>query len=88
MGDALIGLDGVGGAWPLVVSRAEPRAFEVELDGQPEREPAPGEEGAPLPWIEVCVPFPRGERAEAMVDRLVQLGTAAIRPLSAWATSC
>ncbi len=80
-GDHLIGLDGVGSAWPLVVKRAEARVFEVEVDGEPLREPAPGEVGAPLPWIEVCVPFPRGERAEAMVERLVQLGAAGIRPL-------
>lgn len=83
LGDRLIGLDGAGSAWPLVVRRAEARHFEVEADGDPTREPAPGEPGAPLPWIEVCVPFPRGERAEAMVDRLVQLGTGAIRPLLA-----
>lgn len=82
-GDRLIGLDGAGAAWPLVVRRSEARTFEVELDGEPEREPAPGEDGAPLPWIEVCVPLPRGERAEAMVDRLVQLGVAAIRPFLA-----
>lgn len=82
-GDRLIGLDGSGGAWPLVVRRAEARVFEVEVDGEPVREPAPGEPGAALPWIEVCVPFPRGERAEAMVDRLVQLGAAGIRPLLA-----
>lgn len=82
-GDRLIGLDGEGAAWPLVVRRSEPRTFEVELDGDPTREPAPGEPGAPLPWIEVCVPLPRGDRAESMVDRLVQLGAAAIRPLAA-----
>jgi len=80
-GDPLIGLDGVGGLWPLVVTRAEARVFEVEVTGEPEREPAPGEPGAALPWIEVCVPLPRGERAESMVERLVQLGAAAIRPL-------
>jgi 16S rRNA (uracil1498-N3)-methyltransferase len=80
-GDRLVGLDGVGAAWPLVVRRASARALEVEADGPPAREPAPGEAGSALPWIEVCVPLPRGERAEALVDRLAQLGAAAIRPL-------
>lgn len=82
-GDRLIGLDGVGGAWPLVVRRADARDFEVEADGAPTHEPEPGETGAALPWIEVCVPLPRGDRAEALAERLVQLGVAAIRPLLA-----
>ncbi len=81
-GDRLIGLDGIGGAWPLVVRASGRRELEVEPDGDPTREPAPGEIGAPLPWIEVCVPLPRGDRAEALVERLVQLGAAAIRPLA------
>lgn len=81
-GDRLIGLDGVGGAWPLVVRASGRRELEVDPDGDPTREPRPGDAGAPLPWIEVCTPLPRGDRAEAMVDRLVQLGVAAIRPLA------
>jgi 16S rRNA (uracil1498-N3)-methyltransferase len=83
VGDRLWGLDGAGGAWPLVVARSDARAFEVEVDGAPRREPAPGEAGATLPWIEVCAALPRGERAEALVDRLVQLGAAVLRPLRA-----
>ena len=43
--------------------------------------PPPGEEGAPLPWIEVAVAWPRKARAEEMLGRLVQLGAAAISPL-------
>ncbi len=82
-GDRLVGLDGQGAAWPLVVRRSDAREFQVEGDGDPEVEPAPGELGARLPWIEVVCALPRGERAEAMVDRLVQLGVAAIRPLAA-----
>jgi 16S rRNA (uracil1498-N3)-methyltransferase len=82
-GDRLLGLDGHGAAWPLVVRRADARAFEVECEGAAQVEPAPGEAGAPLPWIEIVGALPRGDRAEEMVDRLVQLGVAAIRPLAA-----
>ncbi len=82
-GDRLIGLDGAGAAWPLRVVRADPRAFDVAIDGEPEREPAPGEAGAPLAWIEIVTALPRGERAEQMVDRLVQLGAAAVVPVTA-----
>jgi len=82
-GDRLVGLDGLGAAWPLVVERSDARAFEVRAEGEPTREPAPGEPGASLPWIEVAVALPRGDRAEAMVERLAQLGAAAIRPLLA-----
>lgn len=82
-GDRLVGLDGQGAAWPLVVRRSDAREFQVECEGDPQVEPAPGEVGARLPWIEVVSALPRGDRAEAMVDRLVQLGVAAIRPLAA-----
>ncbi|HUG36948.1 MAG TPA: RsmE family RNA methyltransferase [Candidatus Limnocylindrales bacterium] len=79
-GDALVGLDGRGGRWPLRVVRAEGRRLEVEVEGPLTVEPAPGEEGAPLPWIEIALPLPRG-RGEAVVDRLTQLGVAAVTPL-------
>jgi len=83
IGDALVGLDGEGGRWPLRVADVAGGAFEVEAAGQPQREPGPGEPGGRLPWIEVAVCLPREKRAEAMVDRLVQLGMAALTPL--WA---
>jgi 16S rRNA (uracil1498-N3)-methyltransferase len=41
----------------------------------------PGRPGAPLPWLEVAAPLPKGARAEAMLDRLTQLGLCAFRPL-------
>ena len=44
---------------------------------------APGEPGAPLPWIELAVSWPRKGRAEEMLSALVQLGAAAITPLDA-----
>src|SRR5436190_12849515 len=80
-GDSLVGLDGRGRAWPLVVTAAERGRFEVEISGAPRLEPAPGEPGAPLPWIEIAAPWPRGARAEEMLDRLVQLGLASFAPL-------
>jgi 16S rRNA (uracil1498-N3)-methyltransferase len=82
-GDRCVGLDGAGSAWPLVVTASGKRGIEVEVAGEVVREPAPGEAGAPLPWIEVAVAMPRGARAESMVDALTQLGVAAITPLLA-----
>jgi 16S rRNA (uracil1498-N3)-methyltransferase len=79
-GDTLHGLDGQGTVWPLRVLAAG-RALELEVSGPPRREPAPGEPGAPLPWIEVGLSLPRGGRAEECVGRLVQLGVAAVQPL-------
>ena len=79
-GDALVGLDGRGGRWPLRVVGVEGRGLEVEVDGAASFEPAPGEQGASLPWIEIALPLPRG-RGEEVVDRLTQLGIAAVTPL-------
>jgi len=83
LGDKLVGLDGAGAAWPLVVARSDARTFEVRGDGEPTREPAPGEYGSGLPWIEVATALPRGDRGESMVERLAQLGAAVLRPLLA-----
>jgi 16S rRNA (uracil1498-N3)-methyltransferase len=80
-GDRCIGLDGAGSAWPLVVTASDRRRFEVEVAGDRLHEPAPGEPGARLPWIEVAVALPRGARAETMLDAIVQLGAAAVTPL-------
>lgn len=82
-GDRLIGLDGVGGAWPLIVSKRQARALEFEVAGDPEHQARPGAPGAALPWIEVAVAFPRTAPSEEMLGRLTQLGVAAITPLSA-----
>ena len=80
-GDRCIGLDGAGHAWPLVLTCVDKRGVEVAADGQGVSEPAPGEDGAPLPWIELAVAMPRGSLAETMIDGLVQLGAAALTPL-------
>ncbi|MCP3916710.1 MAG: 16S rRNA (uracil(1498)-N(3))-methyltransferase [bacterium] len=80
-GDAIVGLDGRGGRYPLRVLAVDRHAIAVEPTGEAEHEPAPGEAGAPLPRIIACAPLPKGPRAEAMIDRLTQLGVAAIVPL-------
>ncbi len=94
VGDALLGLDGAGGCVPLRIrslgvgnaakarGRASEReALELAPAGSAWREPAPGEAGAALPWIELAIAWPKPALAEAMLDRLVQLGAAAIVPL-------
>ena len=96
-GDALIGLDGRGSAWPLRIAadgerddargaRGPRRArsatpVRLEADGEPWCEAAPGEPGAPLPRIELAFALPRGPRAADLVDRATQLGAARLSPL-------
>ncbi len=80
-GDRCVGLDGSGRSWPLLVTRVDKRSVEVEATGAPTQEPAPGEPGAALPWIEMAVAWPKGPRAEDMVAALAQLGAAALTPL-------
>ncbi|MEM7306038.1 MAG: 16S rRNA (uracil(1498)-N(3))-methyltransferase [Planctomycetota bacterium] len=82
-GDPCVGLDGRGHAWPMRVAAVGRRDLGLELTGAPEHEPEPGTPGAPLPWIEVAVAWPRRPRAEEMLRRLTQLGVARITPLVA-----
>ena len=82
-GDACQGLDGQGRRWPLVVRSIARRRVELEATGDPHMDPAPGRPGAPLPWIELCIAWPRKTRAEPMIGSLVQLGAACITPLRA-----
>lgn len=81
-GDALVGLDGRGARWPLCV-RSAGKALELEAADEPEHEPAPGAEGSDCPWFELAVAWPRRNRVEDMLGRLVQLGAAAVVPLVA-----
>lgn len=85
-GDELVGLDGRGGVWPLVVVDGPGRDLRVAAAGAPHRDPAPGAPGAPLPRLELATAVPRGGRAEELLDRLVQLGVDAWQPL-AWERS-
>ncbi len=80
-GDEILGLDGRGNAWPLRIAGVSGREPELEATGPVRAEPPPGAAGASLPWIEVLVSWPRSARAEPMLDRLVQLGAAAVVPL-------
>ena len=80
-GDLVTGLDGRGTRHPLRVRALTKRALTLESAGEPEFEPAPGAEGAPLPWFELAVSWPKRNRVEDMVNRLTQLGAAALRPL-------
>jgi len=82
-GDACLGLDGRGRSWPLKVVAATRRELGLEVTGPEEHEPEAGGLGAPLPFIEVAVAFPRRPRAEEMLLRLTQLGAARITPLRA-----
>lgn len=80
-GERLLGLDGRGHAWELEVLKAERRALELRATGQAWSEPPPGAPGAPLPWIEVWSPLPKGGRAEDLLDALTQIGVARFVPL-------
>lgn len=82
-GADLIGLDGRGGRYPLRVRALRKNGLELEPTGPATHEPAPGEEDSSLPWFEMAVAWPRRNRVEDMLGRLVQLGAAAIRPLVA-----
>jgi 16S rRNA (uracil1498-N3)-methyltransferase len=83
VGDRITGLDGRGLRIELEVLEVGRRTLVLAPVGPEQREPAPGEPGAPLDWIEVAAPLPRGDRGEELVDRLVQLGVAAFAPLAA-----
>lgn len=82
-GDRALGLDGRGRAWPLEAFRGPGRRPEIELrvSGPAWCAPAPGSPQAPLPWIELCFPWPRPGREEALLERAAQLGAARLNPL-------
>ncbi len=80
-GDPFLGLDGQGSLWRLELGETGRHAAKLHRLGPPLREPAPGEEGAPLPWVELAVAWPKRPRADPMLRTLVQLGVAAIVPL-------
>jgi 16S rRNA (uracil1498-N3)-methyltransferase len=80
-GDEFLAGDGRGRAWDVRVIRAERSGLELEVLGEPLVEAAPGEAGARGPRIELALALPRGGRSEVMLERLTQLGFAALRPL-------
>ena len=82
-GDLLLGLDGRGHRWPLRITALGTHEIGLQPAGPGEFVPAPGEAGSMLPWIELAVSWPRRNRIEGMISRLVQLGASAIFPLDA-----
>ncbi|MFT7667356.1 MAG: 16S rRNA (uracil1498-N3)-methyltransferase [Planctomycetota bacterium] len=80
-GDRIVGLDGRGNSWELVVKNSDRRNLELELCGEMVSAPVPGSAKASLPWIEVWCPLPKGNRAEAMISKLTQLGMARFVPI-------
>jgi 16S rRNA (uracil1498-N3)-methyltransferase len=80
-GDAFVGLDGRGRAWPMRVRAVERMRADIECTGEPVLEPRAGEPDADLDWIELALVLPRGGRAEELVDAATQLGVSAIRAL-------
>ncbi|MDP6408334.1 MAG: RsmE family RNA methyltransferase [Planctomycetota bacterium] len=80
-GDRLCGLDGRGASWPLEVTAVGRDRLELVRCGPPVREAEPGAGGAGGEWIELALSLPRGARTAAMVERLVQLGLARLRPV-------
>ena len=81
-GDRLVGLDGRGGRWPVVVQSVQRGAIAVAVEGEVARDPEPGSADSGEPWIEVAASLPRPGRAEAMVERLTQLGVSLVRPVA------
>ena len=82
-GDRIVGIDGKGGRWSLEIEREDSGSLLLQALDEPEYSPEPGAAGARMPWIELACAWPRKNRVEAMLGRLVQLGAAAITPLLA-----
>ena len=82
-GDLILGLDGLGHRWPLRITALGTSEVGLQPAGPAEFVPAPGEAGSVLPWVEVAVSWPRRNRVEGMVSRLVQLGASVLFPLLA-----
>lgn len=82
VGDRIVGLDGRGAAWPLVVRSVARRALELESAGDPVRAPRPGTPGSGAPAVEVALSLPKGSRAEDCLGRLTQLGVTLVTPLT------
>lgn len=82
-GDAFEALDGEGARWNCELLEVGRRRAVARVLSGPVVEPAPGEPGSDLPWIEAAIAWPKKGRAEDMLGPLTQLGVASIRPLEA-----
>jgi len=74
----VVALDGAGSAWDLELTQARRGETLWRLLGKLASEPEPGAADSPLPWLEIAVAPPKGARADELVERLVQLGVAAV----------
>lgn len=81
-GEALVGGDGAGSAWPLRVAAAGRAELALEVTGPGWSVPAAGEPGSRAPRVEVALALPRGGRSEAALERLAQLGAWSVLPLT------
>ncbi len=78
VGERILGLDGRGCAWPLSVTAVSRDEVRLEPDGEPYREPPPGEPGSRIGQVELAVAWPRPQVGEELLDGLVQLGCARV----------
>lgn len=76
-------LDGRGGRGRAELVGSGRRPDGARLLAPLDRTPLAGEPGSRLPHLELVLPPPRGARFEPLLDRLGQLGVAAIRPFLA-----
>ena len=77
-GACIVALDGAGSTWDLELADVRRGEALWRLRGELASEPEPGAPGSALPWLEVAVAPPKGARADELVERLVQLGVAAV----------
>jgi 16S rRNA (uracil1498-N3)-methyltransferase len=82
-GACIVALDGAGSTWDLELADVRRGEALWRLRGELASEPEPGAPGSALPWLEVAVAPPKGARADELVERLVQLGVAAVVLLGA-----
>ncbi|MBS0449097.1 MAG: 16S rRNA (uracil(1498)-N(3))-methyltransferase [Proteobacteria bacterium] len=74
-GDALVLFDGLGGEWDATIARIGARDVAVDVQAQRavDRE---------LPFaVTLAIGMPANERMDALVEKVTELGVAAIRPL-------
>jgi 16S rRNA (uracil1498-N3)-methyltransferase len=82
-GARVLVFDGAGGWAEVELAAVDGRSATWRALERRGRSPGPGEVGSDLPYLEIVVAPPKGERCDAMVDRLAQLGAAAITFLAA-----
>jgi len=82
-GDPIIGLDGRGNAWPLMIQGIQRGTVEVVENGPRQTCPPPGDPQASTPEVRVAFSMPMGGHLDGLIDRLTQLGVARFAPFVA-----